>query len=398
MNKTKLALAIGALSMAAGQSALAAEFTVSGVIEGIYNYNTTINPAVTYGSPFSVTVTYDDSAAPDSYYNYNDPSYYGYSQQQAEWYNSIDSMVVSIYDTAGNLLESQEIVRDEDGYTTYYNTAGNYQYNYNEYYGNQQYSQTYFNIQHYTYDGQVETSQYSQVYFYSHMLDLVVDAAQYPTTPTQAQLDTQQVSGHFYSGEWQNSYYYGTNYQWQFSGRITSASGVIPTVIDSDDDGIPDAEDAFPNDATESSDTDGDGVGDNGDAFPSDATETADADGDGVGDNGDAFPNDATESADADGDGVGNNADQNDSSDLSATVVIDGNNSGVTNSLVSNGQTLADIINAEATVCKATAKNHGAYTSCVGKVLNALKAAGTITDAQKDALQSAVAKSSFGKK
>lgn len=101
---------------------------------------------------------------------------------------------------------------------------------------------------------------------------------------------------------------------------------------------------------------------------------------------------------DSDGDGVGNNADQNDSSDLSATVVIDCNNSGVANGLVSNGLTLADLINAAAVECKATAKNHGAYTSCVGKTLNALKAAGTITETQKEALQAAVAKSSFGKK
>ncbi|XOV90693.1 MAG: S8 family serine peptidase [Pseudomonadota bacterium] len=37
---------------------------------------------------------------------------------------------------------------------------------------------------------------------------------------------------------------------------------------DSDGDGVPDSEDAFPNDASESRDTDGDGVGDNADAQP----------------------------------------------------------------------------------------------------------------------------------
>ena len=78
---------------------------------------------------------------------------------------------------------------------------------------------------------------------------------------------------------------------------------------DSDGDGVPDDEDAFPYDATESADSDGDGVGDNADAFPNDATESADSDGDGVGDNADAFPNDASESVDTDGDGIGNNAD-----------------------------------------------------------------------------------------
>ena len=78
---------------------------------------------------------------------------------------------------------------------------------------------------------------------------------------------------------------------------------------DTDEDGVGDACDAFPNDASESMDTDGDGVGDNADVFPNDASETADSDGDGVGDNGDAFPNDASETVDTDGDGVGDNTD-----------------------------------------------------------------------------------------
>jgi hypothetical protein len=83
------------------------------------------------------------------------------------------------------------------------------------------------------------------------------------------------------------------------------------TIIDpdSDGDGVPDSEDAFPNDASETTDTDGDGVGDNGDAFPNDASESADSDGDGTGDNADVFPNDATETTDSDGDGVGDNGD-----------------------------------------------------------------------------------------
>jgi hypothetical protein len=59
-------------------------------------------------------------------------------------------------------------------------------------------------------------------------------------------------------------------------------------------------------------DTDGDGVPDDEDAFPNDPDETEDTDGDGVGDNGDAFPNDPNESSDADGDRVGDNADPDD--------------------------------------------------------------------------------------
>jgi len=61
---------------------------------------------------------------------------------------------------------------------------------------------------------------------------------------------------------------------------------------DSDGDGVPDSEDAFPNDPKESKDTDGDGVGDNADAFPKDPKEFKDTDGDGIGDNADIFPED----------------------------------------------------------------------------------------------------------
>jgi hypothetical protein len=80
-------------------------------------------------------------------------------------------------------------------------------------------------------------------------------------------------------------------------------------IEDTDGDGHPDDEDAFPNDSSEWLDSDGDGVGDNSDAFPNDSTETIDTDGDGTGDNSDEFPNDSTETKDTDGDGVGDNAD-----------------------------------------------------------------------------------------
>jgi hypothetical protein len=62
--------------------------------------------------------------------------------------------------------------------------------------------------------------------------------------------------------------------------------------VDSDNDGVNDDEDAFPNDASETADSDNDGVGDNADAFPNDASETVDSDNDGVGDNADYAPND----------------------------------------------------------------------------------------------------------
>ncbi len=93
------------------------------------------------------------------------------------------------------------------------------------------------------------------------------------------------------------------------NGNFHLVEITLDAVIDSDGDGVPDDQDDFPNDPTETTDSDGDGVGDNADAFPNDPGETADSDGDGVGDNADAFPNDPGETADSDGDGVGDNSD-----------------------------------------------------------------------------------------
>jgi|GEM_PF-1060038 len=75
-----------------------------------------------------------------------------------------------------------------------------------------------------------------------------------------------------------------------------TAGGVVGSpLVDSDNDGVPDATDAFPNDPNESVDTDNDGVGDNADVFPNDPSESADSDNDGVGDNADSAPNDPNE-------------------------------------------------------------------------------------------------------
>lgn len=105
---------------------------------------------------------------------------------------------------------------------------------------------------------------------------------------------------------------------------------ILPAPPDRDDDGHPDASDAFPDDPTQHSDTDGDGYGDllNGarpDACPSTAGTShedrygcPDADADGWSDPGtgfaahpagtaDAFPQDGSQWADTDGDGYGNN-------------------------------------------------------------------------------------------
>lgn len=78
---------------------------------------------------------------------------------------------------------------------------------------------------------------------------------------------------------------------------------------DADSDGVGDNSDAFPNDPDEAYDRDGDGVGDNADLFPDDPADSVDTDNDGVGNNQDAFPFDTREWLDTDGDGVGDNAD-----------------------------------------------------------------------------------------
>ena len=62
-------------------------------------------------------------------------------------------------------------------------------------------------------------------------------------------------------------------------------------------------------------DDDNDGVPDNEDAFPLDDSESIDSDLDGVGDNSDLFPLDPSESLDTDLDGIGNNVDTDDDGD-----------------------------------------------------------------------------------
>lgn len=110
----------------------------------------------------------------------------------------------------------------------------------------------------------------------------------------------------------------------------------VTTEADTDGDGVGDSTDAFPDNVAASvdadndglpdewnidcnttcqddsglvldvflNDTDNDGVVNASDAFPNDPTETVDSDGDGVGDNADAFPNNIAASVDEDNDGM----------------------------------------------------------------------------------------------
>ena len=184
---------------------------------------------------------------------------------------------------------------------------------------------------------------------------------------------------------------------------------------DSDGDGVGDNGDAFPNDPAESRDSDGDGVGDNGDAFPNNPAESRDSDGDGVGDNGDAFPNNPAETRDSDGDGVGNNADAF-PNDPTETRDSDGDGVGDNRDLYPQDPSASANLRLAGTGTSVPARygaqqiltsgeaacspirNHGQYVSCVGKVLNGLKAQSLITETEKGLLQSIAAQSSIGKK
>ncbi|MGR8981276.1 MAG: DUF11 domain-containing protein [Gammaproteobacteria bacterium] len=87
--------------------------------------------------------------------------------------------------------------------------------------------------------------------------------------------------------------------------------------------------------------------------------------------------------ADSDGDGLPDSTDQCDNSNLGDTVVIDGCDSGITNTLLTNPQgcTINDEI---LKIIDADPRNHGQFVSRVDKLLNRLKKAGVIRPQDKD--------------
>ncbi|MGA1866571.1 MAG: GLUG motif-containing protein [Thermoplasmatota archaeon] len=108
-----------------------------------------------------------------------------------------------------------------------------------------------------------------------------------------------------------------TSVGWDFNSTWTMRENVTYPILkifyiepvnlnDTDNDGVIDTKDEFPNNPFEYRDTDGDGMGDNLDP---------DADNDGYPDNNDSFPLDDEEWQDTDMDGIGNNADQDDDND-----------------------------------------------------------------------------------
>jgi parallel beta-helix repeat protein len=96
---------------------------------------------------------------------------------------------------------------------------------------------------------------------------------------------------------------------------------------------------------------------------------------------------------DSDGDGIPDAEDDCPTSDLSGTVVINGCDSGVTNTLFSDGCTISDKIAELA----ADPTNHGELVCAVAHYTNDLKKDGVITGAEKETLQSCAGESGIVK-
>lgn len=90
-------------------------------------------------------------------------------------------------------------------------------------------------------------------------------------------------------------------------------------------------------------------------------------------------------------DGVPDGQDSCIGSSQSATVVIDGCDSGVNNTVFANGCRISDRIND----CAVGARNHGGFVSCVAHLTNDLKKSGVISGSQKGAIQSCAGQASI---
>lgn len=92
---------------------------------------------------------------------------------------------------------------------------------------------------------------------------------------------------------------------------------------------------------------------------------------------------------DTDGDGIPDDDDACPNSDLTLTVVIDGCDSGVDNSLGADGCTISDLVGE----CAVGVSNHGQFVRCVSFLTNGLKKAGIISGRDKGAIMSCAAQS-----
>ena len=175
----------------------------------------------------------------------------------------------------------------------------------------------------------------------------------------------------------------GTGRVYTIEGECTDASGnssadTVEVYVPHDQGDRPDI-----------NDDDGDGYSENqGDCNDNDKTIYPGAEeicGDGIDQN--CNGRDLPCGDDSDEDGMANDQDNCPDSDLSETVVIDGCDSGVVNTVLSNGCTISD----EIVKCGAGSRNHGQYVSCVSHLTNDLKHDGVLTGREKGAILSCVA-------
>ncbi len=179
---------------------------------------------------------------------------------------------------------------------------------------------------------------------------------------------------------------------------VEATLGTDPNNSDTDGDGINDGDEVTLGTNPLNADSDGDGINDGDESLYGTSPTNADSDGDGLNDGAEILAGTDPLNPDTDGDGTIDGADSIPLSDMSATVSVNGINSGVTNRVISPGITLADHMTSASAACADGAKNHGAYVSCMAHMLNGLKKNGVINGNEKGALQSAAAQSSIGKK
>lgn len=148
-------------------------------------------------------------------------------------------------------------------------------------------------------------------------------------------------------------------------------------------------------------DTDGDGLTDPEEVIHETDPNDPDSDGDGIND-GDEVENgtdpNEPDVIDTDMDGILDDEDACVNSILSSTVSINGNDSGVANTVSENGCSLADTFDA---ACSEVVDNHGRFVSCVAHTANGLRKAGAISNRESSSLVKAAAQSnekSQGKK
>lgn len=315
LNKKVISKAIAGvgslLALSIAQQGLAQDsFTVSGPVTYYYNYT---NGQYSYGdgATFEATTTYN-SASPLTYtYNSNNDYYYYYNWAQAGWGSSVSQTVYTIFDSAGNVILTDDIIdsglennfwSDVYRYVEQFDYAG---------YAYPPFRQKSWSIQ--SYDPLTASNSYAGTYWYDYsdfsVVDELAELTTFPDPLDSADWDVGQFYGHRYQS--QSDYY--------FNGTIADVTAG-------------------------NQDTDGDGFNDDVDACVE--------------------------------------------SDLTATVIVGDNNTKVGNTLLGNGCTITDMINA----IRADESNHGQRVSGVADFLNAIRDEGVITGKQRGAIQNATAR------